>query len=290
MDAAALLKLVILTSVMLVVASIGMSTRQGTALGFLKDPAPVSKAMLAMFVAMPLFTLLVTWALPLDPAVRIALLALAISPMPPVMPLTQAKVGADTEYAIGIQVAACATALAAAPLFILLLEEVYHHDVAFEIGPMLKVLVLTISVPLTGGILMNRFAPDFAARVRGPVGKAAGLTLALGMLVMLAISWRDIAGALGNGALVAILLMTLFGLAVGHLLGGPHPGNRSALATATASRHPGVAIAVGAVADPTAISAIVGAVLLYLLANAAFIQPYLRWAKARAALARTTLS
>lgn len=283
MDAATILKLVIVTSVVLIVASIGMSTRLGTAVGFLRDPAPASKAMLAMFLAMPLFTLLVTWLLPLEQPVRIALLALSLSPMPPILPRKEVKVGASMEYAIGIQVLAAATAVIAAPLFILLFAQVFGAHVDFRPGPMLGVLMVTVLLPLLAGVLVNNYAPGFAARWRGLLGTIGTAVLAVGFLVMIAASWRGISGAVGNGTLLAIALMTLFGLAVGHLLGGPEPGNRSALAVATASRHPGVAIGLGAMADPAATQAIVGAVLLYLIAGAAFSLPYNKWAKARAA-------
>lgn len=283
MDAAKLVNLVVITSVVLVVVSIGMSTSPGTAVRLLRSPATVSKAMFAMFVAMPLFTLLVTWVLPLETDVRIALLALSLSPMPPVMPVTQKKVGASFDYAIGIDVAATVTALAMAPLFILLFETVYQRDAAFAIGPMLKVLLMTIGAPLAFGILVNSFAPALAERVRGQIGKVAGITLAVGTLIMIVAAWRGIWGAIGNGTLLAILLMTGFGIIVGHLLGGPVAGNRSALATATATRHPGVAIAIGAMADPAGMQSIVGTVLLYMLAGGVFAMPYMRWAKARAA-------
>jgi BASS family bile acid:Na+ symporter len=281
MDPVTLLKLAIVTSIVLIVVSIGMHVPQGTALRFLKDPAPASKAMLAMFVAMPLFTLLVTWLLPLEPPVRIALLALSLSPMPPILPRKEAKEGASMDFAIGIQVAAMVTALVAAPLFAWLFGQVFGRSVPFQIGPMLQVLLLTVGGPLAVGILVKRFAPDFAIAWRDRIGKAGTLLLAVGVLVILAATWHGIWGAVGNGTLLAILLMTGFALVVGHLLGGPEPGNRSALATATASRHPGVAIALGSMADPAHFQAILGAVLLYLLAGAAFSLPYSRWAKAR---------
>lgn len=279
MDPATILKLIIVASVVLIVTSIGMNVAPGTALRFLKNPVPVSKAMLAMFVAMPLFALLVTWLLPLEPAVRVALLALAVSPMPPVLPRKEVKLGADMDYAIGIQVAAMLTALVAAPIFILLYANVFGRHVSFEAGPMLQVLLLTIGGPLAAGILLKRFAPEFAARWRDPMGKAGTVTLALGALVMIVAAWPGIWSAVGNGTLVAIALMTGFGLAAGHLLGGPDPDHRNALAVATASRHPGVAIGLAAMTDTVTMQPVVGAILLYLLAGAVFGLPYTRWAK-----------
>jgi hypothetical protein len=44
----------------------------------------------------------------------------------------------------------------------------------------------------------------------------------------------------GNGAVLPIIAFVLVGLVIGHLLGGPTPENRTALAFSTASRHPGL--------------------------------------------------
>jgi BASS family bile acid:Na+ symporter len=47
-----------------------------------------------------------------------------------------------------------------------------------------------------------------------------------------------------EGTLTALVVITLIWLTVGHLLGGPDEDDRTVLAFATASRHPGVAMAV----------------------------------------------
>lgn len=83
--------------------------------------------------------------------------------------------------------------------------------------------------------------------------------------------------AIGQGNLVVIVIFIGFGLLVGHWLGGPDPGNRRALATATASRHPGIALllAVGVFPDDEKI--ILGTVELYLISNIALTVFYQRW-------------
>ncbi len=61
---------------------------------------------------------------------------------------------------------------------------------------------------------------------------------------------RAMPAAIGIGTLLAVVAIAVFGLAVGHLLGGPNEGNHGALAVATAARHPGVAIGLAAVSFP----------------------------------------
>jgi len=64
------------------------------------------------------------------------------------------------------------------------------------------------------------------------------------------------------------------------LLGGPEPEHRTALAFATASRHPGIAVAI-AVANRPEQKLTMAAVLLYLLVNIVVSLPYHLWSKRR---------
>ena len=80
-----------------------------------------------------------------------------------------------------------------------------------------------------------------------------------------------------DGTVVAMGLFIVVGLLAGHLLGGPATDDRTVLAMATASRHPGVALAVAHLNFPD--EALPAAVLLFLLANAVLSIPYVAWRK-----------
>jgi BASS family bile acid:Na+ symporter len=79
------------------------------------------------------------------------------------------------------------------------------------------------------------------------------------------------------------VVFALVGLAAGHLLGGPDPENRIVLALSTATRHPGIAIAIAAANFPDQ-KAAPAAVLLYLIVSALVAKPYLTWVKRRRAV------
>jgi BASS family bile acid:Na+ symporter len=80
------------------------------------------------------------------------------------------------------------------------------------------------------------------------------------------------------GTISAIIAFTLIGITFGHFLGGPDPNDRTALALATSTRHPGIAIAlaVSNIAEAEAVRA-VAVVLLYLLVSGIVATPYLNW-------------
>jgi BASS family bile acid:Na+ symporter len=116
MDLASLLKFAIVASIVFIVLSIGLAAPPGAIRAGFGKPMNIARAMVAMFLFFPMFALAVTWIIPLDPAARIALLALAVSPMPPILPIKEQKLGGELDYALAIQLAASLVALAAAPL------------------------------------------------------------------------------------------------------------------------------------------------------------------------------
>lgn len=282
MDPASILKAAIVGSIVLIVLAIGLSAPPGSIRAGFRDPGAIARAMLAMFVALPAVTLLVTWLLPVDPPARIALLALAVSPMPPILPMKEQKLGGGIDYALAIQVAASVTALVAAPLLILIAASVFGREAGFDAMGVARTIFITIIAPLTTGIAIAAVAPALAARLARPARLAGMAMLLVGLLIVIWKAWPGIIAAASSVTLLAVVLMTLAGLAIGHALGGPEQGSRHALAVATASRHPGVAIGLAAAADLAPRQPIVAVVLLYLLAGVLLAARYARWAQRRA--------
>ena len=93
---------------------------------------------------------------------------------------------------------------------------------------------------------------------------------------VVAMKRSTLAALAGNFTVVAVLLFIAVGLVVGHLLGSPDPDNRTALALATATRHPDVAIAVLHAVLPAA-EDVVPVVLLYLVIGIVASVPYVKW-------------
>jgi BASS family bile acid:Na+ symporter len=89
-------------------------------------------------------------------------------------------------------------------------------------------------------------------------------------------AWLAMVSLVGNGTIVAIVAFSLVGLVVGHLLGGPDSDDCAVLALATASRHPGVALAIASANFPGE-KVVPAAVLLYLIVSAIVSIPYLTW-------------
>jgi bile acid:Na+ symporter, BASS family len=104
------------------------------------------------------------------------------------------------------------------------------------------VVFVSILIPIAAGIFLHTRAPAFAERIARPLTSLSGL----GVVACIIVVWIAAAPAMwlliGNGTVIALAAFVLVGLAIGHILGGPEPQNRTALAIATASRHPGIAL------------------------------------------------
>src|SRR5215467_16052846 len=104
MELAAYVLLAVKASIFLTVFSLGLNAEWQDALYLFRRPVLLIKSLLAMNVIMPLVAagLVVTFDLPTS--VKVALVALAISPVPPMLPKKQMKAGGEEAYAIGLQV------------------------------------------------------------------------------------------------------------------------------------------------------------------------------------------
>jgi BASS family bile acid:Na+ symporter len=141
-------------------------------------------------------------------------------------------------------------------------------------------VLVSIIAPLAAGILLRAIAPSFAQKLARPIGIIAAIMLLAGALPVLIAAWPAITSLIGNGSVAAFAGFAVIGLAAGHVLGGPDSDDRTVLALSTASRHPGIAIAIAHTNFPQQKLAM-AAVALYLLVSVIVTIPYLNWNKHR---------
>jgi BASS family bile acid:Na+ symporter len=105
------------------------------------------------------------------------------------------------------------------------------------------------------------------------------VVLPIGAVVLLGVHGAKMLAVIGEGTVLIILVVIVFGLLFGELLGGPDRNIRGALASATVSRHPAIALLLASGAFPEQQPTVIGTVLIYLLAS--IVVPILlrRWRK-----------
>jgi BASS family bile acid:Na+ symporter len=271
---------VLQVSVILTVFAIGLRASAQDATYLFRRAGELIRAVLAMNVVMPAFAVGLALLFNLHPAVEIALVALSVSPVPPLLPNNVLKAGGTHSYAIGILLTASVLAIIFVPLSMEILRQSFNAPVQMTMAAVAKVVLITTLLPIGLGVAVHSFVPALAVRLAKPISQIAGLALLVSFLVMMIAAVPAMWALVGNGTVFALAAFVLVGLMVGHFLGGPKQENRAALAISTASRHPGVAIAI-AVANFPEQKLAIAASLLYLLVNVVVTIPYLLWTKRR---------
>jgi bile acid:Na+ symporter, BASS family len=284
-SAAEFIKIGILASVFLTVLGMGLAATWDDATYLVRKPALLARSLLSMFVVMPIICVCAALLFHLPPAVKVALVALAISPVPPLLPQKELTAGGHGAYAISLVSVAAVLSIVFVPVITSLFAEWFNHPAEVSAGAVAQIVLTTILVPLGLGMAIRAWMPSLAERAANPVG-LIGLTLVLLCCLPLLIRlWPRIISFFGDGTLLLLALITLVGTAVGHFLGGPDNWDRTVLGLSTSARHPAVAIAVTTSAVEEGRLAL-AAVVLYVLVVTVVTVPYVLWSKKQLVQAR----
>jgi BASS family bile acid:Na+ symporter len=120
-------------------------------------------------------------------------------------------------------------------------------------------------------MLVRQFAATRADWLEPKLRRLGGVLLVL-LLGLALIDIGKVVIEAGVQVSLAIVIVTLLALAVGHLLGGPDPGTRTAVAISSAARNPGLALLVATL--NAASPAITATVLAYFAVAALTLIPY----------------
>ncbi len=271
----------ITVSIFLAVLGVGMRVAPGDLLYLLRSPWRLLRSLLAMNVLAPAVAIVVCKTFLLHPAVIVALVTLAIAPVAPLfsqamLPLVQPERAA---YARGVYFASAVLSVVLTPLAVEVINALFGGDEHVDPLTVAKVVAGSVLLPLGVGLAMVRRWPA-ARRWIPAIQKVSSLVLLACAVPIVVGAWPLMASVYREGTLTAVVVITLVGLAAGHVLGGPDENDRTVLAFATVTRHPGVAITVATLTEQPL--APIG-VLVALLVSAVAVVPYKLWRKRRRA-------
>ncbi|MDM9384973.1 Na+-dependent transporter [Chlorogloeopsis sp. ULAP01] len=275
MNLTQLILLALKVSIVLAVFALGLGARLKDVTYLFRHPRQLVRSLLSMYIIMPLVAGAIVAAFNLYPAVEIALIALSLSPIPPILPKKQLKAGGEEDYTFGLLVAMSLLAIVFAPLMIKLLDRAFGRTDKIPPIVVAQIVLSTVLVWLAIGIAVRYLSPAFAQRIAKPISVVASVVMLVSLLPILFTARSALASLIGNGTIIVIVVFVLIGLAAGHLLGGPNPHHRTVLALSTATRHPGVAIVIAHTNFPEQKLAL-AAILLYLLISGVVTIPYLK--------------
>jgi BASS family bile acid:Na+ symporter len=288
MEPAQLVKLAIAASIPLLVFALGMRATFADATtlirGLFRPPNRLLRAIVSMNIIVPAAAVAVAMLVDLSLPVKTAVLAMAVSPIPPVLPGKQLKVGGDASYVFGLLVAVSLASVVLVPFGVDVIGSLFDRESRFGVVPVVKLVGTTILLPLLAGLLVRRFLPRLAQSAAPWVSRIGTLLLAAGLVPTLFAVWPAVVSLIGSGAALSIAMVVVIAIAAGHWLGGPDPDERSTLALASAMRHPGIAMAIASLNVPEE-PRVPAAVILYLLIAAIATSVYGAWWKRQRACA-----
>ncbi|WP_422001060.1 bile acid:sodium symporter family protein [Reyranella sp.] len=279
MDAQHVILLALKVAIVGTVFGYGLKASARDFIDLARRPGLMLRSILAVLVILPVIVVVLVKLLDLRTATEAVLVALAISPVPPLLPRKLTKAGGLPSYALGLMIVLALVAVVAIPLAVEILAHVFDRSLSVSAGTIARIVFVMIVVPLAAGMAVRAFLPRAAVVLEKPVRWLSTLLLAVAALLLLAGSVGAVRQALGGGTAIALVAFVAIGLAVGHVLGGPEPEHATVLALSTASRHPAIALAIAAVNFPN--EQFVGIIVLYLLLSAVVCLPYLAWQRRR---------
>jgi BASS family bile acid:Na+ symporter len=268
-------------SIVLTVFGFGLQTRGADVTAVLRQPSLLGRS-LGMFVVMPVVGIGLATTFVLRPSVEIILVALAISPIPPLLPGREQKAGAHSSFGLGLMMIAGLLSIAIVPLMLAMIGWYTGREIAMPPQAIARVVFLAAVLPLGAGMAVLAFATGVAHRICKPVGIVAKVLLLAGVLGLLVGTLPAALALVGNGTLAAMVVFMGAGLAAGHVLGGPVQADRLVLALSTSTRHPAIALAIAKVNFPDDPN-LAATIVLYFLVSFAMAIPYQRWQQRRIA-------
>jgi BASS family bile acid:Na+ symporter len=279
MTLAALIVLVLKVSIAVLVFTVGLGTKPHELTHLLRRPGQLVRSLVSMNLVMLAVAVAIVLLFPLRGPVKVMLVALALSPVPPVLPKKLMKAGGGHDYVMALLFSASIFAIVWIPFAGEVLDRIFPAHISIPAVAVAKLVSMTVLGPTIAGVFVRLLAPGPADRIAAPAATVASMLLLVGLGLILVKGAPAMLALLGDGTLLAIVAFLVLGLLAGHLLGGPTPADRSVLALATASRHPGVAMAIAQLTFPAEKSSVLAALLLYLLAGMVVTLPYVRWRK-----------
>ncbi|MCK9307049.1 MAG: transporter [Methanomicrobiales archaeon HGW-Methanomicrobiales-2] len=209
----------------------------------LKNLRLVVLSLVANFVLVPLLALVLLLVFPLSEGLSIGLFILGTAAGAPFLPkLAQAAKG-DVAFGVGLMVLLMVVTIA----YVLFVLPLLLPGVAIDPWAIARSLVLLMLIPLGTALLIRARYREVATGLLPLMNQAANLSslLTLGVAFFV-VYFTDLVGAIGTTAILVTIIFVMVSLAIGYVLGGPGGGIKRVLAVGTAQRNLSAALAIAA--------------------------------------------
>ena len=221
--------------------AVGLSLTVAQILAPLRSVRVVSFALLANFVLMPLAALAIARLLRLDQPLGVALLLLGTAAGAPFLPKLVGVAKGDLAFSVGLMVLLMVLTVSYMPLVLPLLLE----GVSVDPMKIAKSLLLLMLLPLAVGLAIKARLEAIATRARPVLDGISSLSLVVLIVLLLVTNIKNVISLFGTRGILASILFLVVGFGIGWLLGGPRSNTKSVMALGTSQRNIAAALVVG---------------------------------------------
>lgn len=211
----------------------GLSLTVSEILRPLRNARLVALSLAVNFVIVPAVAFALSRIIPLGQDVQIGLLLIGTAAGAPFLPKLAQIAKADIAFAVGLMTILMLVTIVYLPIVLPLLLsgiKVSAPQIALS-------LIATMLLPLAIGLLIKARYEEVAQAMQPTMTQISTISLALLLVLMLPLNFKNVLALFGTGAIITTILFIVISVLGGYLLGGPHAKTKQVLALGTGQRN-----------------------------------------------------
>lgn len=206
----------------------------------LKNKNLILKSLAANFILVPILTYIIIQVIPLEQGLAIGLVLMATAAGSPFMLKLVQFMKADIAFAVGLMLILSIVTLVYMPLMLsILLPNVSVNHLSIAVS-----LLVLIFLPLISGTIIKWRYNEIARIIQPTFNQISNIFIFVVVILYLVLNYKDFIAVFGTGALIASLIFILAAFSIGYLLGGPSKDTKPVLGLGTAMRNSSAAFVV----------------------------------------------
>ena len=189
-----------------------------------RRPGLLVRSLLSVFVIMPVLALLLVRWFDFRPMTEIVVIALAISPVPPLLPMKQTKAGGSVPYGLGLMMILALVSIVAIPGILAILDPFFAAPLTMRPAAVARIVLISTVLPLLAGSAVRALRPALADRLARPVGLIAKFLLPIAVLILLAAVASSMWALVGTGTIFVMAAFSVIGTGARAPARRPRPG------------------------------------------------------------------
>lgn len=270
------MKVIVAATIMLQVLAVGVQADPASLLTCVRRPLWLIRIILAIFIGVPLLGAALVKMSSAPIGMKVSLLLMAMAAVAPLLPRKLLKLGVGAAFADSLAAVTMVLAIPLVPITASALGAMFGREMVVPVVSVAGTLASTFLVPFAIGMALRKMLRERATRIGEWANTISSIMLAGIVLVLIAVQFGTILPMLWQ-SLPLVVTFAAGALFIGHVLGGPDPRERTALAIATVTRHPGLALLMATSSFPNL--HVLPPILSVIIGCAIVSIPYTAWRK-----------